>query len=449
MKTLCSLLLGGALWGVLGLMNSVVAADGPAAGQDNVPPAGFVALFNGKDLSGWFGLPHTDPREFAKKSPAEQAEFRTKSLVDLQKHWKVENGVIINDGHGEFLTTAKEFGDFELKIDFKVSAKADSGIYLRGTPQVQIWDYTVEEWFKLGADKGSGGLWNNTAGKPGKDPLVKADKPIGEWNSFHIQCVGSRVTVILNGQVVVNHAILENFYDRAAPLFQKGVIQLQTHGGEMQWKNIYIRELTTDEANAVLRQHSEEAGSVPVFDGSTLAGWTGAVENYEVVAGAIQCKPGHGGVLYTKDEYSDFVATLEFKLPPAGNNGLAIRFPGNSAGDAAYIGMCELQVLDSEHPNYAKIDPRQAHGSAYGMFAAHRGFLRPTGEWNFEKVTVKGSTLNVELNGYVILDCDLANVKEFMANTPHPGKDRTSGYFGFAGHSDPVAFRNIKLRPLK
>jgi len=111
--------------------------------------------------------------------------------------------------------------------------------------------------------------------------------------------------------------------------------------------------------------------------------------------------------------------------------------------------MCELQVLDSEHEKYAKIDPRQAHGSAYGMVAAKPGYLKPPGEWNFEQVTVQGSRVKVELNGTVILDTDLSKVTKFMANSAHPGKDRTSGHFGFAGHSDPVAFRNVQIKKLE
>ena len=133
-------------------------------------------------------------------------------------------------------------------------------------------------------------------------------------------------------------------------------------------------------------------------------------------------------------------------MPPGGNNGLAIRYPGT--GDGAYTGMCELQVLDTEHQNYTKIDPRQTHGSAYGMVAAHRGYLRPTGQWNFQQVTVKGSTIKVELNGVTILDTDLSKITEYLANSPHPGKERTRGFFGFAGHNDPVEFRAIAIKPL-
>ena len=128
-------------------------------------------------------------------------------------------------------------------------------------------------------------------------------------------------------------------------------------------------------------------------------------------------------------------------MPPGGNNGLAIRYPGK--GGPSVDAMCELQVLDSEHPKYKELDARQYHGSVYGMVPATRGYLRPVGEWNFQEVTVRGSTIKVELNGSVILDADVSKVTEFMDNKEHPGKDLTKGYFGFAGHNDPVEFRNI------
>jgi hypothetical protein len=194
------------------------------------------------------------------------------------------------------------------------------------------------------------------------------------------------------------------------------------------------------------QQTPAEAGFVAVFNGRDLAGWTGAVDGYEVQDGAIVCRAGQGGTLYTRASYRNFVVRLEFRLPPAGNNGLAIRYPGT--GDPAYAGMTELQVLDDTNPKYADLDPRQAHGSAYGMVAATRGHLKPVGEWNQQEVTVTGSTIKVVLNGTTILDTDLSTVTSFMADTPHPGKDRTEGHFGFAGHNDPVAFRNIRIREL-
>lgn len=429
----------------LGCLTLLGLFAGQLPAADNVPPAGFTALFNGTDLAGWWGLKTVDPRKVWAMTAAELAEQKAAEQEDFAKHWTVQNGELVNDGFGAYATTEKDYGDIELHVSFKTVPKADSGIYLRGTPQVQIWDSTEEEKFKLGADKGSGGLWNNNPGNPGKDPLVLADRPFGEWNDFRIVQVGARTTVYLNDKLVVDHAIMDNFWDRKLPLFAKGPIQLQTHGGEIRWKNIYVREIGSEEANRLLAARNKD-GFVSLFDGKSLDGWAGAVENYEVVDGNIRCKTGKGGVLHTRDEYDDFVARLEFRLPPGGNNGLAIRYPGE--GDTAYVGMCELQILDTEHPKYSNLDPRQAHGSAYGMVPAARGYLRPTGEWNFQEVTVKGSTVKVELNGTVILDADLATVTEYLGDRPHPGKDRKSGYFGLAGHSDPVEFRNLQIKRL-
>ncbi len=410
------------------------------------PPEGFVALFNGTDLAGWHGMPHFDPKDLAKMDEEKRKAQIATWTEDAKQHWSVKDGDLVNDGHGAYLTTDKEYGDIELLIDYKTVAKADSGIYLRGTPQVQIWDYTKEGGkHNLGADKGSGGLWNNSPGAAGKDPLVLADRPFGEWNSLRIIQLGARTTVYLNGKLVVDNAPMENYFDRGASLPPKGPIQLQTHGGEIRWKNVFIKEIKPSEANRMLAAGGDQ-GFQSIFDGSSTKGWAGAINNYEIVDGALRCKAGTGGTTYYDKELSDFVARLEFRLPPGGNNGLAIRYPGK--GDTAYQGMCELQVLDDTSPKYEKLDPRQYHGSAYGMVAAKRGYLRPVGEWNFQEVTVKGHKIKVELNGTVILDCDLSTVTEYMANSPHPGKERTSGYFGFAGHGDPVEFRNVAIRPI-
>jgi hypothetical protein len=417
-----------------------------AAAADS-PPAGFVPLFNGTDLSGWWGAETEDPRKYLALDPGAFKKKHDGSLENIRQHWRAENNELINDGQGLYLTTDKNYGDFELLLDYRTVPLADSGVYLRGCPQVQIWDSTEQAKFNLGADKGSGALWNNSPGAPGKDPLVKADKPFGEWNHFRIIMVGSRVWVWLNDQQTVNGANMENYYDRKLPVPPKGPLQLQTHGGEIRWRNLYLREIGSDEADKLLRGTDPE-GFQSVFNGKDFEGWAGPVDNYQVKDGTILCRPGKGGTIYTKQEYGDFIARLEFKLPPGGNNGLAIRYPGS--GDTAYDGMCECQVLDDNYEKATgdKIDPRQAHGSAYGMVAAHRGYEHPVNEWNYEEVTVKGSTMKVELNGTVILDCDLSNVHDFLAGHAHPGKDRTKGYFGFAGHNDPVAFRNISLKRL-
>ncbi|MFG0306302.1 MAG: DUF1080 domain-containing protein [Phycisphaerales bacterium JB040] len=205
-------------------------------------------LFNGTDLEGWWGEGTTDPETYLSLSPSELRDRRARSMEDVRAHWRVqrEGGtpVLVNDGDGLYLTTEEFFGDFELELEYKTVAGADSGVYLRGIPQVQIWDTTEAggKW-ELGADRGSGGLWNNSPGAPGKDPLVHADRPFGEWNRLRIRMVGQRVSVWLNGKRVVDGAVLENYFDRTAPVPERGPIQLQTHGGEIRWRNIRVREL--------------------------------------------------------------------------------------------------------------------------------------------------------------------------------------------------------------
>lgn len=218
------------------------------------PPAGFRVLFNGKDLSGWYGLnPHNVAKLTGEKKDAKLKQERE----EFSKHWRVENGELVNAGTGPYATTDEELGDIELRIEYKTVAKADSGIYMRGCPQVQIWDKNQVFDPKKPDRKphlGSGGLFNNTPGKPGRDPLVLADKEFGEWNQFRIVQVGDRTWVWLNDKLVVDGAVMENYWDtkRETPLLAKGPIMLQTHGGEIRWRNILVRDIGADEAKKIL-----------------------------------------------------------------------------------------------------------------------------------------------------------------------------------------------------
>ena len=410
----------------------------------NAPPEGFTPLFNGRNLDGWRGRPHLDPRKEAAVSAEQRAALQANWDQDMRKHWRVENAQLVNNGKGVFLTTAREYGDFELRLDYKTVAKADSGIYLRYCPQVQIWDTTKAggKWNR-GADKGSGGLWNNQ--KHPRFPLHVADRPFGKWNHLRIRMIGSRVSVWMNDLFIVDDAIMENYFDRKAPVSARGAIQLQTHGGEIRFRNLFLRTIEAEEANRTLAQRDAKKFR-SVFNGRSFDGWAGPLDNYVIVDGAMKCKPGKGGTIYTKAEYEDFVARIEFKLPPGGNNGLAIRYPGK--GDTAYVGMCELQVLDNTDKKFARLKEWQYHGSVYGMVPAHRGFLRPVGTWNFQEVTIRGSTIRVELNGNIILDADLGKIDKPISGHGHQGRTRTRGHFGFAGHNDPVMYRNVKIRKL-
>ncbi len=405
-------------------------------------PQGFTPLFNGTDLAGWKGLVG-NPKTRAAMSAEELSTAQEKADDNMRAHWQVVDGVLQFDGKGQSLCTAKDYGDFELYVDWKILERGDSGIYLRGSPQVQIWDTEFEDYFRHGAENGSGALWNNKNNP--RFPLVKADKPVGQWNTFYIRMIGEQVTIKLNDQLVADNVVMENIWDRNLPIYPRGQIELQNHGNTLYFREIHVREIPASEANTILADQGKDAGFQSVFNGNDFTGWTGDLENYEVMDGTIACKAGKGGTVFTEKEYSDFVARLEFKLPPGGNNGLAIRYSGEGQ---PHLEGFELQVLDSEDPKYAQLDPRQYHGSAYGLAAAHRGYLRRTGEWNFQQVTMRGSKVKVELNGFTILDADLSEVKESKDGAVPEGARRKSGHFGFAGHNDPVAFRNVSIREL-
>jgi hypothetical protein len=274
LQQLTRILSGVVLAGVL--TGSVVAQNNDGAG------AGFIPLFNGTDLKGWRGGETFDHRKLlgmTEEKRAEQiAKWNASMLANNDKtgkpHWYAENNELVNDGFGAYATTERDYGDFELFVEYKTVPLADSGIYLRGVPQVQIWDHTNEKEFKNGADKGSGALWNNSAGAPGKFPPMVADKPFGEWNKFRILMVGSRVSVWLNDQPTVDHAIMENYYDRKMPIPAKGPIQLQTHGGEIRWRNVRLREIGSEEANKILSSRNN-SGFEAVFNGKDFTGWAG------------------------------------------------------------------------------------------------------------------------------------------------------------------------------
>lgn len=192
-----------------------------------------------------------------------------------------------------------------------------------------------------------------------------------------------------------------------------------------------------------------EKGFTPLFNGKNLDGWVGNKESYQAKDGMIVIEPkgGGGGNLYTEKEYGNFNLRFEFQLTPGANNGLGIHAP--LEGDAAYVGK-ELQILDSEHEKYSKLETYQYHGSVYGVIAAKRGFLKPTGEWNQQEVIVEHPKIKIILNGTVIMEGDYleASKNGTLDKKDHPGLQRSSGHIGFLGHGDVVRFKNIRIKEL-
>ncbi len=402
---------------------------------------GYVSIFNGTDLSGWHGLVK-NPVLRAKMKPAELAKEQVAADAKMLNNWSVKDGCIVFNGEGDNLCTTKMYGDFEMIVDWKISKNGDSGIYLRGAPQVQIWDTARVD---VGAQVGSGGLYNNQK-NPSK-PLVLADNAIGDWNTFRIKMVGERVTVYLNGILVVDNVVMENYWDRTIPIFAKDAIELQAHGTDLAFRNIFVKELNTEEVQ--LNDQEKAEGFNLLFNGKNLDNWQGDKIDYTAENGEMIVSPkegGHGNI-YTGKEYSDFIFRFEFQLTPGANNGVGIHAP--LEGDAAYVGK-EIQVLDNTADIYKNLQPYQYHGSVYGVIPAKREFLKPIGEWNSEEIMVRGDDFKVTLNGTVIVD---GNVKEASKNgtadhKDHPGLLRHKGYIGFLGHGSDLKFRNIRIKEL-
>ncbi len=414
--------------------------------NENETDDGFVSLFNGKDLTGWKGLV-ANPIKRANMSAKELAAAQAKADKEAMENWIVEDGNIFFTGKGDNLCTEKMYGDFEMLVDWKLypGKEPDAGIYLRGTPQVQIWDISRTH---VGAQVGSGGLYNNKTHEA--DPLKVADLKLGEWNTFYIKMVGDRVTVRLNGELVVDNVILENYWDRDQPIFPFEQIELQAHGSEVAYRDIYIKEIERPEPFTLSEEEEKENFEI-LFDGTNMHKWTGNTHDYIIEDGNIVIYPSsrHGGNLYTKKEYDNFVFRFEFQLTPGANNGLGIRTP--LEGDAAYVGM-ELQILDNDAPVYKNLKEYQYHGSVYGVIPAKRGHLKPMGEWNYQEVIADGDNIKIILNGTTILD---GNIREASKNGTatmdgknHPGLLNKSGHIAFLGHGSVVKFRNIRVKEL-
>ena len=427
-------------------MSAVSDADQKSAVQKVLAkggmPTGFYTMFNGQDLRGWKGLVD-NPVKRRNMSADTLAKKQMKADVIMRTGWYAKDEELHFTGHGENLCSVKDYQDFEMYVDWKIEKDGDAGIYLRGSPQVQIWDLARTN---VGAQVGSGGLYNNI--KNPKNPLKVADNPIDEWNTFRIIMKGERVTVYLNGELVVDQSILENYWDRKIPIFVKDAIELQAHGNHITYRNIYVKELAPEPTYQVSDQEKSE-GFETMFDGSSLFNWIGNTIDYVPENGELAIYPKRGGKgnLYTKKEYGDFHMKFEFQLTPGANNGLGIRAP--LEGDAAYVAM-ELQILDNTAPIYAKLQPYQYHGSVYGIIPAKQGFLKPVGEWNQEEVIAVGNKIKVILNGEVILDGDIAEATKSGTadHKEHPGLLNKTGHIGFLGHGDSLRFRNLRIKDI-
>jgi len=364
---------------------------------------GFTSLFNGEDLTGWRGRIGS-PDETAKMSPEDRQEAQEDADELMRSHWAVVDGVLVYDGGGDSLCTAKDYGDFELYVDWKIGPGGDSGLYLRGVPQVQIWDTEHEPYFIHGANTGSGGLWNNK--HHANAPLMKADRPVGEWNTFYIRMVGERVTVKLNDQLVVDDVVLENYWDRGQPLRSSGPIELQSHGSELQFRNIYIRELEgnaepspTVPADPV----TPTDGVIKLFDGKSLEGLYTWIQGdgyddprqvFRVSDGMLHVTgDGMGGIL-TNNQYENYRMVLEFKwgdrtwgdrADRAMDSGLLLHSVGADGGSGGiWMPSIEVQIIEGGVGDLIMVGGADNDGEAVPISLTCEVVQGPNGEriWN-------------------------------------------------------------------
>jgi hypothetical protein len=421
--------------GLVTMAVSLLAAAGLAAQQPlNQPPKGFVALFNGKDLTGWKGLV-ADPVGRAKMSGAELAAAQKPADEKMRAHWQVVDGVLVFDGQGESICTAKDYGDFELVVDWKIDPGGDSGIYLRGCPQVQIWD-------PARSPEGSGGLYNNR--KYPSKPMCRADNPVGVWNTFRIKMVGERVTVHLNDTLVVDEVPLENYWERGKPIYTTGPIELQSHGSKLCFKNIRIREIPSAEAQHELAR----PGWQQLFNGQDLTGWTCKPGAWVAEDGVLTRKGGSD--IWSEQQFGNFILELEFKVDAGTNSGVFFRTA--DIRDCVQTGI-EMQVLDS----YSKETPdKHDCGAIYDCLEPLTNAMKKPGEWNHVVLTCRDNLIDAAMNGEEIIHMNL----DYWAE-PHKNPDGTGnkfstayknmprvGHIGFQDHGKPVWYRNIRIKPL-
>lgn len=392
----------------------------------NQPPQGFTSLFNGENLNGWKGLVG-NPESRADMSEEELKKAQKVANIEMEKHWSVRDGILYFDGHGESIATEKDYKDFEMLVDWKIEPSGDSGVYLRGSPQVQIWDIT--EW-----PQGSGGLYNNQ--KNLSDPLVVADNSIGEWNSMRIRMIGERVTTYLNGELVVPDVVMENYWDRSKPIYSQGQLELQSHETPLYFRNIFIREIPRTEK---------------LFNGIDLTGWERVGGNaggwhvnnhilYTEGRGEEWEKGTGGGWLSTTEMFDNFRLEFEYRLPKGGNSGIFIRAPHQ--GDPAFQGF-EIQLLDDYAEEFEGLNPWQYTGSIYDIQAPSQSVSKAAGEWQHMVIVADGPDIQVILNDKMIINTNLINYMDRVDE--HPGLKRREGYIGLQNHNTQIEYRNIKI----
>jgi serine/threonine protein kinase len=400
------------------------------------PRNGFTSLFNGKDLTGWQGAVPLPERA---RLQGEALKNRQAAADELAKAiWSVKDGLLTatplaDRKRGVNLATVKDYRNFELKLDWKIEQGGDSGVYLRGQPQVQIWDSDTTPGAR-GKERGSGsgGLWNNPEDR-GKHPLKKADNTVGEWNTFRIIVKDDKVTVYLNETVVVDKQPLLNTLEAGKPVPRSGPIELQYHTGPAWFRNISIRELPDG------NQRAASGGDFKNFNGEDLKGWKifpSGTGDWKVKDGILISSGPQSHLFSERDDYKNFHVKVEAKINDKGNSGLYFRTqfgPGFPRGYEAQINATHSDPIRTGSLHPSRESDLRGVNEILVLKAPHK-----PDEWFTQEVICQGAKITILVNGKKTVE---------WTDPRHRFKQ---GHFALQQH-DPgtvVQFRKIEVKEL-
>ena len=363
-------------------------------------PEGYASLFNGRDLAGWRGITREEdfylPPTRRAMMPEKRWQLQAKADEEMRKYWHVRDGVLFFDGGGNSIAAEKYYGNYEVVADWRLlRVFGDSGFYLRGMPQVQIWDPRM--WNGLG----SACLWNNPT-----EPFAAlecADRPIGSWNRCRMRIIGDRVWVWLNGVKTVDGIRLENSRNPGQGIPLVDNFELQCHGDPVEFRNIFLKELPEaaedipDPAAAVRGERidllKDGLASWKASDPKLTMGWSvkdGVLSNYVTADPEKNSRGGSGGThLVTKrEDFFDFDLSYDVLVPAKCNSGVYLR------------GRYEIQVCDS----YGRKTDCHNMAALYDLLTPTAAAEKPAGEWQHVDLTLYKRHLTVTLNGVRIID---------------------------------------------
>ncbi|REG97848.1 3-keto-disaccharide hydrolase [Flavobacterium aquicola] len=426
-------------------------------------------LFDGKTLTGWKAVGGAAPYK-----------IEDKMIV----------GTMVKDTPNSFLITEKEFGDFILEIDVKLEGETtNSGIQTRSHikpdggketvfgRQMEI-DPTPRAW--------TGGIYDESRRlwlyplelNPSARSLYKKNA----FNHYKIECIGNETKTWVNG---VPAAYVIDTLD------QSGFIGLQVHsigsnleneGKKVYFKNINIKTenlkatpfpkgvYTVNYTPNTLSEYEKKEGYKLLFDGKTNNGWTGAyktefpVNGWKIANGVISVEPSggaestNGGDIVTKEEYTAFDMSFEFKLTPGANSGVKYFVTLSEKNTGSAIGL-EYQILDDKlHPD-AKLgrDGNRTLASLYDLITSKKEdrYLRPIGSWNNARIIVyPNNKVEHYLNGVKVLEYTRGSeeFRKLVAISKYKDwknfGEAQKGHILLQDHGNKVDFRTIKIKSL-